>query len=130
VKDKSRLRGAERHLAKGQRHHAALADHHDRLGDHIRTLHAGLRELTSALKQPEPGAARSARTTSTLAALGYDHHHITRTLKSVGEALDAMTEARGDADDAAGQARHCVNQACASINGMIGSGSDEDDLVN
>lgn len=117
--DRSKLRGVERHLAKAIGHHSKLEGHHDVVGEHIRDAHAARRELTSTLK--ELGEGRAARTTSTLAELGYDHHRVTRAMAALGESLNALSKVHGDAEATAGDAEDCVRQARAALGGMVGS---------
>lgn len=120
--DRSKLRGVERLLATAAESHASLAARHDRIGERVRAAQSAHRELTSTLKGL--GEGRSARTTSTLAELGYDHHRVTRALSQLGDALGAIQEAHGDAEDVAQTAHGSVRRARAAVNGMITSGSD------
>ncbi len=117
--DRTSLRQASRHLAKAQRHHSALEDYHTTMEEHIRTASAAHRKLTKTLTAL---GESSARTTSTLAGLGYGE--VSRAMEDMGAALAALRDLHGEADDAAGSAQQNVKQAGGCLDGMIASGTE------
>lgn len=109
VSNTRKLQDAQAHCERALKHHRAMADHHQDMGEHAEELRA--------VHQ---------RTTSTLAELGYDNHEVTRAMEEMGERIQKIADAHGDAVDTHSLMGRCMRTAHRAVESVLDSKSGTD----
>lgn len=103
-----------KHLERAAGEHQALAGSHDTIDDYIDAARSAHKRLVATLKHVG-GKQRAARTTSTLAELGYDHHKVTRDVEALGEALEVFAQGHAGAVRSAKRAAEAIDNAQSAL---------------